>query len=83
MGVLKRMEVMSSEDHKKYREIADWLNENLDMPTNFTRSNKPHAKPRAISWFKDSAKEYISRTREVAAILEKYDLLLLVSYENI
>lgn len=82
MGVLNRMEVMSNEDHNKYREIADWFNTNLDMPTDFTRSKKPHAKPRAISWFKDSAKEYISRTREVACILEKYGFVVTMLKTN-
>ena len=74
LGIFKKEDGVSREDYEKYRELADWFNENLDMPDKFNRSSKPRAKPKAISWFKDSAKEYIAKTREVAMLLEKYGI---------
>ena len=74
LGVFKKLDDVSTEDYKKYRELAEWFNENLDMPVNFSRSSKPHAKPKAISWFKDTAIEHIAKTRQVASLLEKYGI---------
>lgn len=74
LGVLKKHPEISAEDYKHYRVLAEWFNEHLDLPDRFNRSSKPHAKPKALSWFKDSAKEHISRTREVAELLEKYGI---------
>ena len=54
------------------KEIHKWFNENLKKPSSFNRSAKPHALNKAISWFKDSANEYISRMRELAAILDRH-----------
>lgn len=52
--------------------IRKWFNENLEKPRRFTNAKPPfHAKQaRAISWFKDSAHEHISRVRELVIILE-------------
>jgi hypothetical protein len=55
---------------ERIREIGDWFNVNLKKPSSFTRSSKPRAINKAISWFKDSADEHIAYMREIAAILE-------------
>lgn len=54
--------------------IRDWFNENLEKPEAFARSKKPQAKSVAISWFKDSAKEHISKMYEITAILEAHGI---------
>jgi hypothetical protein len=74
LGILKKHPEISGLDYKRYRELAEWFNENLDMPEKFHRSSKPHAKPKALSWYKDSAKEFIKKTREVSELLEKYGI---------
>ena len=74
MGILKRRDDLHPEDFKRYRALAEWFNENLDMPSKFSRSSKSSATPRALSWFKDSATVYIAKTRELAAIFDKYDI---------
>jgi hypothetical protein len=74
MGLLKRRDDLHPEDFKCYRALADWFNENLDMPPRFNRSSRPHATPKALSWFKDSAAEHIARTRELAEIFDKYNI---------
>jgi hypothetical protein len=60
------------EDHLE-RLIA-WFNRHLDRPERFTRSRRPHRAPKAISWFKSSAREHISKAREIVAVLESYDV---------
>jgi hypothetical protein len=74
MGILQRRDDLHPEDFKRYRALAEWFNENLDMPSKFSRSSKSNATPRALSWFKDSATVYITKTRELAAIFDKYDI---------
>ena len=74
LGILKRKDDVSNEDYKKYRELAEWFNEHLENPAKFNRSSKPHAKPKAISWFKDTANEHIAKAREVVSLLEKYGI---------
>ncbi|MDN5940368.1 MAG: hypothetical protein L0H94_00680 [Nitrospira sp.] len=54
------------------RELHQWFNVQLEKPTTFSRSSKPHAMDKAISWFKDSALEHIERMREIVAILEEH-----------
>ena len=72
LGVFKKDSNVSTNDYEKYRELAEWFNENLDMPTKFNRSSRKHAQPKALSWYKDTATDHINKTREVAGLLEKY-----------
>jgi len=52
----------------------EWFNENLERPTKLRRSSKPHALNKAISWYKDTAQEHISRMYELSHILEAHDV---------
>jgi hypothetical protein len=58
------------------RETLDWFNEHLEKPSRLTTSKPPHYRKqaRAISWFKSSAKEHISRVREIIAILDSHNV---------
>lgn len=38
------------------KEIHKWFNENLKKPASFIRSSRNHALNKAISWYKDTAK---------------------------
>ena len=67
-GVLFEYEI------ERVKEIHIWFNENLDKPSSFSKSSKPHAPSKAISWYKDTAKEHISYMRELAAILEGHGI---------
>lgn len=77
-GVFQAL-VDAREDGKLYeyeierlKEIHAWFNENLEKPAAFSRSSRPHAMNKAISWFKDSAAEHIARMRELVSILEAH-----------
>jgi hypothetical protein len=52
----------------------EWFNRNLEKPTRFTASKPPfyRKQKRAISWFKDTAHEHLTRVRELVAILEHH-----------
>jgi hypothetical protein len=58
--------------------IRSWFNENLEKPTRFTASKPPYyrKKSKAISWFKDTAHEHLSRVRSLAAILQNHGVLV-------
>lgn len=53
-------------------ETYEWFVKNLREPLQFSRSLKPHAKKVALSWFKDSAGEHISRMFELVEILKAH-----------
>jgi len=49
-----------------------------EKPTRFTASKGPFFRKqnRAISWFKDSAEEHLSRVRELVAILRNHGVIV-------
>ena len=55
-------------------DLIEWFNLHLEKPTRFTASKPPYyrKKNRAISWFRDSAHEHISRIHEIVTILENH-----------
>jgi hypothetical protein len=58
--------------------IRQWFNENLEKPSRFTSSKGPFYRKqnKAISWFKDSAEEHLSRVRELVAILRNHEVIV-------
>jgi hypothetical protein len=58
--------------------IRQWFNENLKKPTRFTASKGPFYRKqnKAISWFKDSAEEHLSRVRELVATLRNHGVIV-------
>ena len=61
---------------KEYDSLRRWFNQNLKKPTRFTASKRPyhHKKHKAISWFKESAHEHISRIQRYVNILENHGI---------
>lgn len=53
-------------------QIRDWFNDNLEKPSTFSRSSRPHAKGIAISWFKDSAVEHIQKIYGLVYLLRAH-----------
>jgi len=62
--------ILSPEEHARARELMEWFNDNMELPSRFSRSNKHGAQTKAISWFKPTAGEHISRMWELCQILE-------------
>ena len=64
------------EDANKLKVLNKWFNKNLDRPNKFSNASRHNPEAISLSWFKDSAKEHISRVYEIITILEKYHLVV-------
>ncbi len=64
------------EDVKKLKELSGWFNQNLEKPTRFSKGSSKNNADVSLSWFKDSAKEHISRIQDFIEIAQKYDILI-------
>lgn len=53
-------------------EILVWFGSALQIPARLNRSRRPHRINKAISWFKPTATDHISKAREIVAILEEH-----------
>lgn len=68
--------VLLAHEQAQYDETYEWFRKNLRKPRSFTRSSKPHAKKVALSWFKDTAVEHISKMHELIQILEAHGIVV-------
>jgi hypothetical protein len=73
---LRRKGHLPKYEETRLTELLDWFSTNLKKPVRFTTSKPPYYRKqnRAISWFKDSATEHISKLREVASIISRHDV---------
>jgi hypothetical protein len=66
--------------HLHEEELLDvtrrWFNKNLEKPKRFTASKPPfYRKPnKAISWFKDTARDHLTHVRDLVGILENHGI---------
>lgn len=74
LGALRKHPDLTDIDYAQYRVLADWFNDNLEHPHRFSRSSRPHAKAKALSWFKDTAEEFVSKSREISELLNRYGI---------
>jgi hypothetical protein len=67
---------LSQSEELLLKEISGWFNANLGKPKRFTSAKSPYYRKRqsGISWFKDSAREHVSKMREMVAMLEHHDV---------
>ncbi len=56
---------------KELRRILDWFNKNLEEPVSLARSKKPRAQKKAVSWFRDTAREHIAKMQDMVVILNE------------
>jgi hypothetical protein len=77
-AVLRLREAGKLDEHeeKLHDATRQWFNENLEKPTRFTASKPPfYRKPnKAISWFKDTAKDHLGHIRDLVAILQSHGI---------
>ena len=64
--------VLPPHELEELNSLRSWFNENLHLPDRFSRSRKSRAAPKAISWFKSSATEYVSRMHSICRILNQH-----------
>jgi hypothetical protein len=65
---------LSEHDLKALQAVRKWFNVHLDAPARFARSRRRNAAPKAISWFKSSAIEHVSRMHEMCRILNEHGI---------
>jgi len=79
-AILKLREAgkLSDYEEEHHDVLRQWFNQNLERPTRFAASKPPHyrKKSRAISWFKDTAVDHISRIRELVSMLEQHGVFV-------
>jgi len=56
-------------ERERLRDLIDWFNENLRVPSRFSRSGR-RREYKAVCWFKPSARAHIEKMREIVWILE-------------
>src|SRR5450755_5032152 len=73
---LRDSDKLSDEEKAILEEIRNWFNENLEKPNRFTTARTPYYRKRqnGISWFKASAREHITKIREMVALLKLHDV---------
>jgi hypothetical protein len=76
MRNLRESGALSDDEEERHDLIREWFNQHLEKPTRFTHAKPPfyRKKARAISWFKDSAHEHLSRARSLAVILQSHGI---------
>jgi hypothetical protein len=74
VGELREAGLLSAQDFECLESIREWFSENLKRPSRLAVSSRPHRKAQAISWFKDTATQHITKMREFQQVLEQYGL---------
>ncbi|MEM8937007.1 MAG: hypothetical protein AAGC77_11425 [Pseudomonadota bacterium] len=69
---LSRSGVPNEADIKTLTTALRWFETNLNVPTRFSKTARPHAHGKAFSWFKPAASEHISKSRDVLKVLVRY-----------
>jgi hypothetical protein len=72
--VLRRSRDLSSDLHEQLDQALTWLDAHLKIPDRFTRGRRKGEPGLAISWFKDSAEDYIRQMRAVCRILNEHGI---------
>lgn len=68
---LRRGGELPSDLHERLDEALIWLDDNLTAPERFSRGKRKGDAGLAISWFKDSAQDYIAHMRTVCHVLDQ------------
>jgi len=64
--------LLPDDEAKELKELERWFDKNLRKPDRFARSRRSHPAPKAISWFKSSAMEYVERMHAMCRILNEH-----------
>jgi hypothetical protein len=75
-GALLASGLLAEYDAARLTELRAWFDENLVKPSRFARARRSHPAPVGICWFKSSAREHVSRVREIAQIAESYGVTI-------
>jgi hypothetical protein len=71
---LRRAGELPSHLHKELDRALKWFGKQLTIPERFTRGPRRGEAGMAISWFKDSAEDCVSRMRTICRVLEEHGI---------
>lgn len=71
---LRRSAELPSDLHEQLDRALSWLDSQLKIPDRFTRGRRKGEPGLAISWFKDTADDYIRQMRSVCHVLNEYGI---------
>jgi hypothetical protein len=71
---LRRSHELASELHGQLDQALTWLDSHLKIPERFTRGKRKGEPGLAISWFKDSADDYMRQMHTVCRILNEHGI---------
>lgn len=74
MSDLEYARVLLPHEQQQYDQTREWFRWRLRKPRRFARSSKPNARNVALSWFRASATEHISRMHVFARILHSHGM---------
>lgn len=63
---------LSEHELEELQGIRKWFNQHLKKPDRFARSQRKNAAPKAISWYKSRATDYVSRMHAMCRILNEH-----------
>jgi hypothetical protein len=73
---LEREGKLEDYEQEWFHGIEKWFDTHLKRPDRFSRSSRPDAAAKAVSWFKATAREHVTRMRELASLLEHKDVFV-------
>ena len=65
---------LTSYEEKLMDEVIQWFSDNLKKPDRLSKATRKNPADKAISWFKDTAREHINKIREVITVLEEHGI---------
>jgi hypothetical protein len=68
---VERRVAMGRNDFDQLQNIHAWFARNMSEPTRAALSSRPHAEARALSWFRQTAVEHVSKMRELQVVLAR------------
>jgi hypothetical protein len=66
---LRKLNSLQAGDHEELCALLNWFEENLKIPSRFTKSRYPRAKETAVSWVRADAKDHVGQLRRLAALV--------------
>jgi hypothetical protein len=77
-GTLRSEGKLYPYEEEQHDRVRAWFNEHLAKPARLTSSEPPFYRKqrKAISWFKDDAREHLAHIRSLVAILENHGVVV-------
>lgn len=69
---LERENLWTANDRQAFIDLEHWFSDHLQTPATFALGKKPHAKGRAVSWFRATARTHLDQAWRLARLVGRY-----------